>query len=70
MPDRSESKRLIGGPFDGGEVPRSTHSVLLSGDPIPDGQVARYVFVRAVDAYSFNGLDTVMVTIPMGGDDA
>lgn len=58
-------KRLIGGPFDGSEVPRTTDSILLSGAPVPEDQVARYRFSAGTDGYRFIGLDRVVMQVPI-----
>ncbi len=71
LPNISSSpKRLIGGPFDGAEVPRSTDAILLTGDDVPAGMVARYRFTAGGDAYKFDGYDKVVATIPRPGGPA
>jgi hypothetical protein len=56
--------RLLRGPFYGAEVPRSTNKILLSGEPLPDGTVARYRFSAGADAYVFVEYDTVILIVP------
>lgn len=63
----SEQVFCVGGPFSGAHVPRSTDSILLTGDGVPEGMVARYRFRKKIGQYSFDGYDKVVATIPRPG---
>jgi len=55
---------LVGGPFDGRRVIALGKSTLaIEGDPLPDGQVARYRPSRTPDRYTYRGLATVLARV-------
>lgn len=64
MPEQSDHE-LIGGPFEGARVPRRSNSLLLTGEGVPEGQVARYRWLDADQTYVFMGLDTIVAQVPM-----
>jgi hypothetical protein len=64
--------RLVGGPFDGQTVPPyacPSSSLLLEGEPVPEGQVARYRRTRDRDVYRFSEFDRVVLRVPTGEGD-
>lgn len=58
---------LIGGPFDGQtiEQDRRPSSLILTGDGVPEGMVARYRPTRAPGALRFREYDRIVGTLPM-----
>jgi hypothetical protein len=68
MPDT----RLIGGPFDGQTVPVShpRDVLVIEGDPVPEGMVARYRPTRGLSAHRFREYDRIVGRLPLPGDAA
>lgn len=63
MSEQRDLKPCFGGPFAGTKVARASDSILLTGDGVPEGQVARYRFSVGADGYLFKGLDTIVAQI-------
>lgn len=66
----SEDVYVVGGPFSGARVPRSTDSLLLTGAGVPEGMVARYRWQGSLDQYVFDAYDKVVATIPRPGGES
>lgn len=61
------SVKIIDGPFEGADLPYSTAapaSILLEGEGIPEGHVARYRYSTKRHGYVFKGLDRVVLSQP------
>lgn len=59
---------LDGGPFDGLEVQIVGGGPLaIQGDPVPEGNVARYTATRDKAVYRFRGVSKVVATLPLPG---
>lgn len=61
--------QLIGGPYDGQSVHKpSSRSLLIDGDGVPEGMVARYRQTRDPLVYRFSHLDRIVTRIQMPGE--
>lgn len=64
---------LRGGPYDGQQVPEPSGRwtpLLLEGDEIPEGMVARYKATRDSRVWRFDGYDKIVAKLPAPGASA
>jgi hypothetical protein len=66
----SATTTLTGGPFDGRTIPIKDYrdSLILEGDPVPEGMVARYRPTRKRGTHRFRGYELIVARIPVGSD--
>lgn len=60
---------LKGGPFDGTEMESADGRtpLVIEGDEVPDGMVARYRPTREPGVYRFKGYDKIVAKLPLPG---
>ncbi len=72
MTEQSDGIPVLDGPHEGvrlGYTEAAPASVLLTGDGVPEGFVARYRYDPKRNGYVFKGFDQVVAMIPIPGSD-